>query len=69
MSTGTSLTEKQILTIPKLKKEGYSTIQIAKKLKVTVRTVQNWSLRLRNASYNVPKDKAGKKKVNIFDER
>lgn len=59
------LTKSKILLIPKLKKQGMTTEEIARRFRVSARQIRTWSARLREASYNVPKDTAGRKKIEL----
>lgn len=60
-----NLTKQEILSIPLLKEQGLTTPQIASKLGVQPRTIQNWAKTLRKAGHPVKKDKVGKKRIVI----
>lgn len=51
------LTKAQVLQVPKLKTQGMTDEQVASKLKVSVRTVQYWIGKLREAGHKVPRAK------------
>lgn len=57
------LTKKQILTIPELKRKGYTNGEIASRLSVAIRTVQYWIVNLRAAGHDVPRAK--KKAIDL----
>jgi transposase len=47
------LTKKEILNIPKLKDEGISNEEIARRMKVHPQTIYYWIKRLRESGYEV----------------
>jgi transposase len=58
-----NLTKDEILSIPELKTQGKTNKDIAHTLGVSLRTIQNWAIRLRKKGHKTPYDKKGRKPI------
>jgi len=61
----TSLTRLQVLEIKRLRNEGLTTDEIAKKLDRTPMTIYRWIKRLREAGHEIKRFPRGKKKMDL----
>jgi transposase len=63
----TVMTREVILTLPKLREQGLTNIQIAKNIGVSIWTVGYWFKRLKNAGHTIPQRnyKGGLKKIEL----